>query len=43
VGFDVLVFIILVALGNPDKERVKDDGVSTSDWLQKKVRSSFFA
>ncbi|KAF8165073.1 transcription factor/nuclear export subunit protein 2-domain-containing protein [Crassisporium funariophilum] len=33
-GFDVLVFIILGALANPDKERVKDDGVNTSDWLQ---------
>ena len=33
-GFDVLVFIILDALANPHKERVKDDGVNTSDWLQ---------
>lgn len=33
-GFDVLVFIILDALANPNKERVKDDGVNTSDWLQ---------
>ncbi|KAF8639741.1 hypothetical protein AX17_001003 [Amanita inopinata Kibby_2008] len=33
-GFDVLVFIILDALANPQKERVKDDGVNTSDWLQ---------
>lgn len=33
-GFDVLAFIILGALSNPDKERVKDDGVNTSDWLQ---------
>ena len=33
-GFDVLVFIILDALANPRKERVKDDGVNTSDWLQ---------
>ncbi|CAA7260264.1 unnamed protein product [Cyclocybe aegerita] len=33
-GFDVLVFIILNALSNPDKERVKDDGVNISDWLQ---------
>lgn len=38
-GFDVLVFIILEALANPDKERVKDDGVNTSDWLQ----SAFFS
>ena len=36
-GFDVLVFIILSALANPDKERVKDDGVNTSDWLQSKL------
>ncbi|KAJ7667690.1 transcription factor/nuclear export subunit protein 2-domain-containing protein [Mycena polygramma] len=33
-GFDVLVFIILDALANPKKDRVKDDGVNTSDWLQ---------
>ncbi|PFH52601.1 hypothetical protein AMATHDRAFT_74079 [Amanita thiersii Skay4041] len=33
-GFDVLVFIILDAFANPRKERVKDDGVNTSDWLQ---------
>ena len=33
-GFDVLVFIILDALANPHKERLKDDGVNTSDWLQ---------
>ncbi|KAL0580932.1 THO2 plays a role in transcriptional elongation [Marasmius crinis-equi] len=32
-GFDILVFIILDALSNPNKERVKDDGVNTSDWL----------
>jgi THO complex subunit 2 len=33
-GFEVLVFIILDALANPRKQRVKDDGVNTSDWLQ---------
>ena len=33
-SFDVLVFVILDALANPDKERVKDDGVNTTDWLQ---------
>ncbi|KAF9647035.1 hypothetical protein BDM02DRAFT_2819645 [Thelephora ganbajun] len=33
-SFDVLVFVILDALANPNKERVKDDGVNTSDWLQ---------
>ncbi|KAL0949134.1 hypothetical protein HGRIS_009218 [Hohenbuehelia grisea] len=33
-GFDVLVYIVLDALSNPNKERVKDDGVNTSDWLQ---------
>ncbi|KAK7061446.1 THO complex subunit 2 [Favolaschia claudopus] len=33
-GFDVLVFIILDALANPNKDRLKDDGVNTSDWLQ---------
>lgn len=36
-GFDVLVFIILDALANPRKERVKDDGVNTSDWLQSEL------
>lgn len=35
-GFDVLVFIILDALSNPNKARLKDDGVNTSDWLQSK-------
>ncbi|KDR65812.1 hypothetical protein GALMADRAFT_148396 [Galerina marginata CBS 339.88] len=33
-GFDILVFIAVAALANPGKERVKDDGVNTSDWLQ---------
>ncbi|KAJ3574543.1 hypothetical protein NP233_g1708 [Leucocoprinus birnbaumii] len=33
-GFDVLVFIVLDALANPNKDRVKDDGVNTADWLQ---------
>ena len=33
-GFDVLVFIVLNAFANPNKERVKDDGVNTMDWLQ---------
>ena len=33
-GFDVLVYVILDALANPHKERVKDDCVNTSDWLQ---------
>ncbi|KAG0699864.1 transcription factor/nuclear export subunit protein 2-domain-containing protein [Suillus ampliporus] len=33
-GFDVLVYVILDALSNPRKNRVKDDGVNTSDWLQ---------
>ncbi|KAI0375719.1 hypothetical protein BV20DRAFT_1059341 [Pilatotrama ljubarskyi] len=33
-GFDVLVYIILDSLANPNKDRVKDDGVNTSDWLQ---------
>ena len=33
-GSDVLVFIILGAFANPNKEWVKDDGVNTSDWLQ---------
>lgn len=33
-GFDVLVFIALDALANPYKQRLKDDGVNTADWLQ---------
>ncbi|KAH8106136.1 transcription factor/nuclear export subunit protein 2-domain-containing protein [Cristinia sonorae] len=32
-GFDVLLFVVLDALANPNKDRVKDDGVNTSDWL----------
>jgi THO complex subunit 2 len=32
-GFDVLVFIVLDALADPAKQRVKNDGVNTSDWL----------
>lgn len=35
-GFEVLVYIILDALSNPYKNRVKDDGVNISDWLQSK-------
>jgi THO complex subunit 2 len=41
-GFDVLVYIILDALSNPNKERVKDDGVNTSDWLQSNIFISHF-
>lgn len=41
-GFDVLVFIVLGALADPNKQRVKDDGVNTSDWLQSKSFSSLF-
>ncbi|TFK29236.1 hypothetical protein FA15DRAFT_664153 [Coprinopsis marcescibilis] len=33
-GFDVLVFVILDAFSNPNKARVKDDGVNIADWLQ---------
>ncbi len=33
-GFDILVFIILDALANPLKERLKEDGANASDWLQ---------
>lgn len=42
-GFDVLVYVILEALSNPDKQRVKDDGVNTSAWLQSasSIRSPF--
>ncbi|KZW03863.1 hypothetical protein EXIGLDRAFT_715906 [Exidia glandulosa HHB12029] len=32
--FDVLLFIVLETLANPDKERLKDDGISVSQWLQ---------
>jgi THO complex subunit 2 len=41
-GFDVLLFVVLDALANPDKDRVKDDGVNTSDWLQSKSGSINF-
>lgn len=33
-GFDILIFLILDALANPNKERMKADGVNVSDWLQ---------
>ncbi|EKM59356.1 uncharacterized protein PHACADRAFT_191704 [Phanerochaete carnosa HHB-10118-sp] len=33
-GFDVLLYVIIEAFSNPNKARVKDDGVNTSDWLQ---------
>jgi THO complex subunit 2 len=33
-GFDVLVYVILDALSNPHKNRVKEDDVNISDWLQ---------
>ncbi len=36
-GFDVLLYIVLEALANPNKDRVKDDGVNTSDWLQSEL------
>lgn len=42
-GFDVLVFIILGAFANPDKLRVKDDGVNTSDWLQSRLIISYLS
>ena len=35
-GFDVLVFIVIDALANPHKERMKEDGANASDWLQSK-------
>ena len=41
-GFDVLIFVILDAFANPDKERVKDDGVNIMDWLQSMVHFFFF-
>lgn len=34
--FEALVFVLLDALSNEDKERVKSDGVNISDWLQSK-------
>lgn len=34
---DVLLFVIIEAFSNPNKARVKDDGVNTSDWLQSKL------
>lgn len=42
-GFDVLLFVILDALANPNKERVKEDGVNTSDWLLSKCFHSVCA
>ncbi|KAL1743555.1 transcription factor/nuclear export subunit protein 2-domain-containing protein [Schizophyllum fasciatum] len=33
-GLDILVWVVLDALSNPNKPRVKDDGVNLSDWLQ---------
>lgn len=33
-GFDVLVFLVIDALANPRKDRVKEDGANASDWLQ---------
>jgi THO complex subunit 2 len=33
-SFDVLYYLICDALANPNKERVKDDGVNLTDWLQ---------
>ena len=41
-GFDVLVFIILNAFADPNKERVKDDGVNTMDWLQSQFTLTIF-
>ena len=40
-GFDVLLFVIMDAFANPNKERVKDDGVNTSDWLQSRLYSPY--
>ena len=40
-GLDILVFITLDALANPDKERVKADGANTSDWLQSECSLEF--
>lgn len=42
-GFDILVFIILDALANPDKDRLKDDGANTSDWLQSMCWATSFS
>lgn len=33
-GFDVLVFLVIDALANPHKDRVKEDGANAADWLQ---------
>ncbi|KAG6831879.1 hypothetical protein H0H92_006996 [Tricholoma furcatifolium] len=33
-GFDVLVYIIVDAFSDPNKPRLKDDGVNIADWLQ---------
>ena len=34
IGFDVLVFLVIDALGNPHKDRMKEDGANAADWLQ---------
>lgn len=34
IGWDVTVFMLLDALSDPTKSRVKDDGLSASSWLQ---------
>jgi THO complex subunit 2 len=39
IGFDVFVYIMVDALANLHKERVKEDGVKTSDWLHGMFRS----
>lgn len=33
-GFDVLVYLVLEGFSQPDKPRVKEDGVNICDWLQ---------
>ena len=38
-GFDILIYLILEAFANPDKDRVKPDGINVSDWFQSKIIS----
>lgn len=34
IGYDILTFCLLVAFGDPNKPRMKDDGTNVAHWLQ---------
>jgi THO complex subunit 2 len=40
---DVLTFVLVDAFSQPDKEHVKDDGISITDWLTSEHRVMFIA